>query len=254
RGGHYEFELATSRSFNDASILFTYDKIAIPALSVDHQLPWMTGTPYALWAHVRWTSSDGKVTTPWSDPFGFNMRWTDDDYPQQLPAPSGLVRWKPIDGATAYEVLFPDWKPAASFTTTTNVGDEREFFTLHEAMGYSTINWRVRAIRYINDKDVLKNGLPRVTYGPWSRPFQSVNPPASLGALSPTDTISDSWDKKGSPAAAHELTPAFAWKPSTPVLGDIGSVGSSLYRVYIFTDDHCVNRVFTGSVVGSPAF
>jgi len=24
--------------------------------------------------------------------------------------------------------------------------------------------------------------------------------------------------------------------------------------VYVFTDDHCVNRVFTGSVVGSPAF
>ena len=51
--------------------------------------------------------------------------------------------------------------------------------SMHEAMGYAAINWRVRAIRYINDKDVLKNGLPRVTYGPWSRPFQSVNPPAS---------------------------------------------------------------------------
>ena len=30
--------------------------------------------------------------------------------------------------------------------------------------------------------------------------------------------------------------------------------GSSLYRVYIFTDSNCVNRIFTGSVVGSPAF
>jgi hypothetical protein len=253
RGGRYDFELATSRTFNDAAILFDLTATN-PAIAIDHQLPWMTGTPYALWAHVRWESADGKVVTPWSDPFGFNMRWTDNDYPQQLPAPEGMVRWKPIDGATGYEVLYPDWKPAVSFKTTTNVADEREFFTLHDQFGWSTINWRVRAIRYINDKDLLKNGLPRVSYGPWSRAFQSVNAPESLGTLSPTDTISDVWDKKGRPAQPHDLTPGFAWKPSAPVLGDIGSVGSSLYRVYIFTDDHCVNRVFTGSVVGSPAF
>src|SRR5438034_3597367 len=30
--------------------------------------------------------------------------------------------------------------------------------------------------------------------------------------------------------------------------------GSPLYRIYIFTDNHCVNRIFTGSVVGSPAW
>ena len=52
----------------------------------------------------------------------------------------------------------------------------------------------------------------------------------------------------------HELTPGFAWTPSSPLLGDIGAVGSRLYRVYIFTDDHCVNQIFAGSIVGSPAF
>ena len=104
-GGTYEFELATSRSFNDASVLFSYDKLTIPAVSVAHQLPWMTGVPYALWAHVRWVSANGKQVTPWSAPFGFNMRWSDSDYPQQLPAPEGLIRWKPIEGATRYEVL-----------------------------------------------------------------------------------------------------------------------------------------------------
>jgi hypothetical protein len=254
RGGHFEFELATSRTFSDAAVLFRYDKVAIPALSVDHQLPWMTGTPYALWAHVRWASADGKRITPWSAPYGFNMRWTNRDYPQQLPAPVGLVRWKPIDGATGYEVLYPDWKPAVSFQTTTNVADEREFFTLHQSLGYGSIRWRVRAIRYINDKDLLANGLPRVSYGPWSQTFTTVNPPPSLGVLSPTDTVSETWDKSGQPARSHELTPGFAWNPAAPVLADIGAFGSSLYRVYIFTDDHCVNRVFVGSAVGSPAF
>ncbi|HEV8461486.1 MAG TPA: hypothetical protein VGQ38_12325 [Gaiellaceae bacterium] len=253
--GTYDFELATSRSFNDASVLFSYTKLKIPAVAIAHQLPWMTGVPYALWAHVRWESADGKVVTPWSVPLGFNMRWTDNDYPQQLSAPEGLIRWKPIEGATRYEVLYPDIGGTTSFQTTTNVADEREFFTFHNSFGYATIHWRVRAVRYIDDKDLLKNGIPRVSYGPWSKTFTTVNPPQSLGALTPTDTVSDTWDKKGHPASPHELTPGFAWSPSAPVTNQyVGSVGSSLYRVYIFTDDHCVNTVFTGSIVGSPAF
>lgn len=255
-GGTYDFELATSRSFNDSSVLFTYSKLTIPAVSIDHQLPWMTGQPFALWAHVRWESNGGKIVTPWSKPFGFNMRWTDSDYPQQLPAPEGMIRWKPIDGATRYEVLYPDLSGATSFQTTTNVADEREFFTFRQQLGYaSAIHWRVRAIRYIDDSDVLKNGLPRATYGPWSKVFTSVNPPQSLGVLRPTDTVSDTWDRNGQAASPHELTPGFAWTPSAPVLDPaIGPVGSSLYRVYIFTDNHCVNQVFAGSIVGSPAF
>jgi hypothetical protein len=183
------------------------------------------------------------------------MRWADTDYPQQLPAPEGMVRWKPIEGATRYEVLYPDVRPALSFQTTTNVADEREFFTLHQSsVNWSSVRWRVRAIRYIDDKDLLKNGMPRVSYGPWSTTFTSVNPPLSLGVLGTTDTVSDTWDKKGQPAAPHELTPGFAWTPSSPVISDVGAFGSSLYRVYIFTDDHCVNQIFTGSAVGSPAF
>lgn len=254
--GSYEFELATSRAFNDADVLFDYKGLTIPALAVAHQLPWMTGTPYALWAHVRWVSSNGKVVTPWSDPFGFNMRWADTDYPQQLPAPEGLVRWKPIAGATRYEVLFPDLNPPLSFQTTTNVADEREFFSFRSAspIVWSTVHWRVRAIRYIDGTDLLKNNLPRVSYGPWSQTFTTVNPPLSLGVLAPTATVSDTWDKPGQPAQPHDLTPGFAWTPSAPVLSDVGPFGSSLYRVYIFTDDHCVNQVFAGSVVGSPAF
>jgi hypothetical protein len=31
-------------------------------------------------------------------------------------------------------------------------------------------------------------------------------------------------------------------------------VGGTLYRVYVATDDHCVNVVFKGSIVGSPAW
>jgi hypothetical protein len=255
RGGSYEFELATNRNFNESSVLFNYTKLTIPAVSIAHQLPWMTGVPYALWAHVRWVSANGKQITPWSQPFGFNMRWADSDYPQQLTAPEGLIRWKPIEGATRYEVLYPDISPPFSFQTTTNVADEREYFSLHRAVDWSTVHWRVRAIRYIDDKDLLKNGLPRVSYGPWSPTFTSVNPPLSLGVLAPTDTVSDVWVKKGQVARPHELTPAFAWTPTAPVISGVPYFGANaLYRVYVFTDDHCVNQVFAGSVVGSPAF
>ena len=80
------------------------------------------------------------------------MRWTDSDYPQQLPAPEGLIRWKPIEGATRYEVLYPDINAAKSFETTTNVADEREWYTFHSASWgpWSSVHWRVRAIRYID--------------------------------------------------------------------------------------------------------
>lgn len=255
QGGTYDFSLATSRSFGDASVLFTYSKLRVPAVAVAHQLPWMTGQPYALWARVRWESANGRVVTPWSKPFGFNMRWADGDVPAQQPSPVGLVRWAPVEGATRYQVLYTDFHPSVSFETTTNVADEREYFTLHQDLGWgATIHWRVRAIRFIDDKDVLKNGLPRASYGPWSPTFATVNPGKFIGQLAPTDTISDAWDQHGQAATPHELTPGFAWVPSAPSVTTVPDFGSSLYRVYIFTDDHCVNQVFAGSIVGSPAF
>src|SRR4051794_18796089 len=47
-GGSYEFEPAPSRSFDEASVLFPSPRLKMPAVSVAHQLPWMTGSPYAL--------------------------------------------------------------------------------------------------------------------------------------------------------------------------------------------------------------
>ncbi len=273
KGGSYDFELSTSRTFTDSSVLFSYTKLAIPAIAIAHQLPWMTGVPYALWAHVRWESANGKVVTPWSQPVGFNMRWTDNDVPQQMAAPAGMIRWEPIEGATAYQVLYPELTGATAFETTTNVADEREFFTLQTPP--AKITWRVRAVRYIDDKDLLKNGLPRASYGPWSQTFASCtmsdtlpsskyNCPTSwaktptAGVPKPTATISDTWDTSILKPTAHELTPGFAWSPTAPVINS--AVASlvpglqSLYRVYIFTDDHCVNQIFAGSIVGSPAY
>src|SRR5205085_3194795 len=50
------------------------------------------------------------------------------------------------------------------------------------------------------------------------------------------------------------LTPGFACIPEAHAVTYGIDAGSPLYRVYVFTDNHCVNRIFTGSVVGSPAW
>jgi hypothetical protein len=183
------------------------------------------------------------------------MRWQAKDVPSALPAPLGLVRWTPVEGATAYEVLYTDQSPSASFYTTTNVADQREYWTFHQASVFSsTIHWRVRAVRYVDQEKPLPNGLPAVSYGPWSPVQATPIPPGPLlaGPLTPTRTISDTTDLPGGPAHAHALTPGFAWSGGVSVPGL--AVGSPLYRVYVSTDDSCVNTVFTGAVVGSPAY
>lgn len=252
--GTYEFQLSMSRTFDESQILFGDDTLKQPAISIPIQLPWMTGQPYALWAHVRFKGRDGH-TTPWSAPFGFNMRWNDKDVPSQQSAPLGLVRWAPVDGATAYEVLYTDPVPSKSFYTTTNVADEREYWTFHQSFALnSSIHWRVRAVRYIDQQKGLPNGLPAVSYGPWSSTFTTVIPPNALvsGPLTPISTISDVEDTPAAPAKAHELMPGFAWKGTVSIPGL--PAGSPLYRVYVSTDDHCVNTVFTGAIVGGPAY
>jgi hypothetical protein len=250
--GHYEFQLATDRVFDDSSVLYENDELTAPATTVPLQLPWMTGQPYALWARVRFVGNDGK-TTPWSDPYGFNMRWDASDVPQQLPAPNGLVRWSPVEGATAYDVMYTDFHPTSIFETTTNVADEREYYTFFPNGGIGAVHWRVRAIRYVDQQNPLKNALPRAVAGPWSPVYTSVNTPQSAGPLTPIATISDTYDQIGQPAQPHELTPGFAWS-GTELAAGTYNVGSPLYRVLVYSDADCVNKVFTGAVVGSPAY
>ena len=253
-GGHYQFQISTSQSFQDGTLVFKDVNVAQPAETVPRQLPWMTGQPFALWARARWISTNGLQATNWSKSFGFNIQWAANGVPAPEPAPEGLIRWTPIDGATAYEVLYTDLHPAQSFQTTTNVADEREFFTWHNSEGYGPIHWRVRAIRDVGQFQSSSNGLPAVSYGPWSSTYTTVNAPRANGTLKALDTVSDVWDKSGR-GTAHLLTPGFAWSPSAQAPSDLVSdFGSSLYRVYIFSDSSCVNRIFTGTVVGSPAW
>lgn len=217
--------------------------VRVPAVSVDLVLPWFTGHPYALYARVRAVTAAGP--TRWSPSFGFNMRWSSMPSPMK-PIP-GSVRWAPVEGATGYQVWYP--QIAKSFSTNTNTADLRDFYTFHRAdpSWWKTLQWRVRAVRRISG--TIANGLPPVSFGQWSPTFTGVNPPLSAGPLKLLAAVSDRTSTPSS-ATAHELMPALSFT------GDAGFDGQSykLFRAYVATDRDCVNIVFRGSVVGSPAF
>lgn len=239
----YQFELATSRSFNDNVVVWTAKGLKIPAVSVPLSLPWMTGHPYSLYVHVRAVTRKG--TGPWSAPFGFNMRWTTVPAPL-APSYPGLLRWTAVPGASGYTVWLVD--ADKRFTTRTNMADEREYYTLHQDPSWSgNVTWRVRAMRLLYGK--ADNGIPSVSYGPWSPVYTSSNPPFATGPLTVQSTVS----KVVSDAAntrAHEVMPAFIYSGDT----SIWSTSHELYRVEIFTDQDCLNPVFRGAIVGSPAY
>ena len=137
---------------------------------------------------------------------------------------------------------------AERIATITNVADLREYY-LSDDLPPDVVKWRVRAERRLYGQP--KNNLPAVSFGPGASVFTSendVNPldEASL-RLRPRTAVSGEPAVVSGDGKAHSLVPAVtvAGEPTTP--GD-------LYRVYVFTDSDCVNRVFIGYPVSSPAY
>ncbi len=220
----------------------TIPPLRVPAVSVDVALPWFTGNPYALYARVRAVTLNG--ATGWSKPFGFNMRW--ESTPTPLKGEAGLVRWSPVEGATGYQVWYLD--AGKSFATSTNVADQREFYAFHDSPEWiTTVRWRVRAIRNVFGS--LPNGLPAVTYGPWSPVYTHTNPAFETGPMKIKLAVSDKISN-GAKQAAHELMPGVTFSGTTSLAG----TEARFFRFYAFTDKDCVNVVFKGSVVAGPAY
>ena len=226
---------------SDPAVQSTIPPLRVPAVSIDIALPWFTGTPYALFAHVRAITAGG--ATNWSRAFGFNMRWPEIAQPQKTEA--GLIRWTPVAGATSYQVWYTD--AGKVFATHTNVADEREYYTFHtDASWTATVHWRVRAIRRVFGD--IPNGLPAVSFGPWSPIYTTTNPALNTGPLTLRMAISDRTSTAGK-QSAHELQPALSYTGTT-----VGGRAYGLFRTYISTDRDCVNVVFTSPVTGAPAY
>ncbi|HEY3018470.1 MAG TPA: hypothetical protein VGJ23_06540 [Gaiellaceae bacterium] len=241
----YQFQLATSSSFRESGLVYSATGLTTPVAAPTLTLPWITGNPHALFARVR--AIKASSLTPWSAPFGFDMEPV--SAPRPLPSEPGLVRWTPIEGADGYQVWLVDVpKLEVVFT---NVLDEREFYTFHRTASWTgTVRWRVRAIRADNQKTSRQNGLPAIGYGPWSPVYSSTNPSYVGGPIKLLRTSSDVVSTGDASSPAHRLMPAFVFSGDQAVDG----TSAELFRLYVFTDRQCLNRVYTGSVIGGPAY
>ncbi|TML82291.1 MAG: hypothetical protein E6G09_10370 [Actinobacteria bacterium] len=248
----YQFQLATSSSFRESGLVYSTSGLTTPVVAPTVMLPWITGNPHALFARVRGITAS--ATTAWSAPFGFDME--PGLAPKPLPSEPGLLRWSPTEGADGYQVWFIDINnPTPKMETVfTNVLDEREFYTFHRTASWTnTVRWRIRALRTDRTDDNLQtrqNGLPAVGYGPWSPVYSSTNPAYSGGPITLGHTVSDVVSNGDPSSPVHRLMPAFTFSGDQAING----TSAELFRVYVFTDRQCLNRVFTSAVIGGPAY
>jgi hypothetical protein len=241
----YELQVSTSSQFREGGIVYENEALTSPAAEIRIALPWITGNPYSLYARVRAVLP--KAVTGWSRAYGFNMRWP--SLPTPIETYPGLLRWTPVEGATAYTVwyLFPNGS-SKQITVYTNVIDQREWYTFHQGSSFSgQVKWRIRAIRRVYGSTA--NGIPGVSYGPWSPIYTTKNPAFTGGPMTVAGTVSDALSTPAKPDA-HGLMPAFLYTGNRSIFGQ----ASELYRVYVFTDRDCINPVFKGALVGSPAY
>jgi hypothetical protein len=243
----YQFQLSLASSFRDNAIIYADQGVPSPVVAPQITLPWITGSPHALYARVRAVTSDG--AGDWSAAFGFDM--VPPAPPTPLPSYPGLIRWTPVPGVSYYEVWLVDARTME--ITTTNVLDEREFFTFHPTTNWTgTIRWRIRVLR----PDVAPvgttrlNSIPAARWGAWSPTYSSTNTATAGGALQLRGTVSDVYSDGSSKSPAHRLMPAFLFSGNTGLDGK----AYDLFRVEVFSDRQCINRVFTGAVTGAPAY
>ncbi len=240
----YQFQLSTSSTFRDNGILYNDATLTSPVSAPTLTLPWITGSPHALYARVR--ADLGTDTTPWSASFGFDV--VPPPPPSPLPGYPGVLRWTPTEGADGYQVWLID--TGKTEFVRTNVLDEREFYTFHQSLQWTgTVRWRIRAVRGDQFKQRV-NGLPVAQTGAWSPIYSSSNPAMTNGPIQLIGTVSDVFSDGSAGSPAHEMMPAFMWSGNQTLYG----TSAELYRVEIFTDRQCLNRVYTGAVVGSPAW
>jgi hypothetical protein len=89
-----------------------------------------------------------------------------------------------------------------------------------------------------------------VAYGPWSPVYSSTNPAYASGPITLGDTVSDVISNGDGSSPAHRLMPGFTFSGDTALDG----TKAELFRIYVFTDRQCLNRVFTSAIVGGPAY
>ena len=236
----YELQISQSPTFQDNGMLYDGKSFLTPVAAPSLTLPWVTGNPHSLYARVRAILGRGG-TSPWSSDYGFDV--VPPAPPTTMSSYDGLLRWTPVQGATGYEVWQLDTGKVEQVNT--NVFDEREAYKSNSS---ASVHWRVRAMRI----DVVGrlNGMPVTTHGAWSPIYTSNNSTPTAAPINLVGTVSESFSDGSSASSAHKLMPAFVWTGNEALSG----TPAGLFRVEVFTDSSCLNRVWTGAAVPSPAY
>jgi hypothetical protein len=275
----YEFQVSSGRRFSENSVIWESEELVSPVTTIPVTLPWTTGSPYSYYVRVR--AHVGGDATPWSERYGFRLRAPAP--PQSLssgvnPTP-GMIRWTPVQGATAYEVTFLyalGEAESKKIKTATTAADLREYYAFHnnlaarqmmDGTSLDNVRWRVRAVRELEGKAL--NDIPVVSYGRSTPTQLTIEPPLATTPIQLAGAVSRSGASDiltgigNVGASAHELFPGFWWSGSRALDGAGGvcpqSVSSfpvtcPLFHVYVYSDEDCVNRVHVSDVVGSPAY
>src|SRR3954468_11400863 len=91
----------TSRRFTDNGLVWSGKGLKSPATALPLTLPWITGSPYSLYAHVRAVTA--RAVSAGSAPFGSTTRCPAVPTPLS-PSYPGLLRWSSVPGASGYMV------------------------------------------------------------------------------------------------------------------------------------------------------
>ena len=182
----YQFQVSTSSAFRDNGTIYNTNSLTTPVAAPPIILPWITGSPHALYARVRATTATD--VSPWSE----RLRIRRD-------ASCAAEATARRSGSAALDAGRRRQQPTRSGSWTcstgrrkfvrTNVLDEREFYTFHQSAKWiGQIRWRVRASRSSASGGPV-NGQPAVTYGAWSPIYSTSNPAASGGAIKLGQTV-----------------------------------------------------------------
>ena len=106
----------------------------------------MNGDPYALWVHVR--AVDQRKHHPVEHAVRLQHRLAERRRTQE-PAPTGLIRWTPVEGATSYQVWFVNARPSCVPLHDADQRRRRARVLDVHPKDAGTIRWRVRAVRYV---------------------------------------------------------------------------------------------------------
>ena len=169
----YQFQLSTSSTFRDNGILYSNASLTTPVAAPTLTLPWITGSPHALYARVRARHSTRR-RPPWSAPFGFDVVAAAAAVAAaELPGPAPLDADR---GRRRLPGLARRHRQDRSSSARTSSTSASSTPSISRQQWIGTVRWRIRALRGDVSSTSRINGIPVAQYGAWSPVYSSTNP------------------------------------------------------------------------------